>query len=155
MKRTRTARRHRVAVGDSRMDRTTPPALRRFSRWWRRYARLAVVALPLVGAGCADLRPATDDGAKPSAPAVSADPVARMEVPRVQAPARPEALPLPDESKPAAKPEMIHAAPTPAPAAAPAPAAPIDKVLPVSLDLVLRLAQEQNTQVALAREKLR
>lgn len=95
--------------------------------------------LPLLGLGCNGLMPAAGSPA-PLPPIVRAS----AEVTEL----------------PATKPELIPAPPTPSnptgeKAEAPGlpPAAP--RVLPISLDTVLALADEQNTQIALARERVR
>jgi outer membrane protein TolC len=64
----------------------------------------------------------------------------------------PDPMPIPSQERTPVVPAQTAPAPTPAlPQAPPAPA----KVLPISLDTVLRLAEEQNTQIALAREAVR
>jgi outer membrane protein TolC len=85
-------------------------------------------------------------------------------VPVAYQPAQPEKgpqLPLPEPGKPTQlpPPEKINQLPTPQPEkgaqlSAPHPMAAQEKVVPINLDTVFRLAEEQNAQVAVAREKL-
>jgi outer membrane protein TolC len=102
----------------------------------RRFARgLALAGLPLAGLGCAQL--ACSSGPAPAAVARAA---------------------AGEPGKPASKPENIPTLPREVAAAphapVPAPEAAPPKVLPITLDTVLRLAGDQNAKINEAREKV-
>jgi outer membrane protein TolC len=105
--------------------------LRSFPSLLSRRRLAAVAGLPLLALGCANPAPG---------PAALPDPA----IARGAEPA--DTLPPPQPVPPATLPE-------PNPPAAPAEAPP-KKVLPVSLDTVFRLAQDQNLQVQKAREQV-
>lgn len=104
---------------------TRHPVQGRYAAWaGRRLACLALAGLPLAGAACAQLPPA----------ACVQPPVVRG--------ARPDELPAATQLS--TPPQAVTASEVPA----------AKTILPISLDTVFRLAEENNPQIGLAREKI-
>jgi outer membrane protein TolC len=105
---------------------------RRFPRFFNPRRWALGTALPLLALGCATPVPSLAAPPDAAAPLVARGASGDM----------PDTLPAPRPTTPQA--------PSPGPQTAAAP----DKALPVGLDTVFRLAQDQNAQVQLAREKV-
>jgi outer membrane protein TolC len=134
------------------MDRTELRLKDQGRRSWRRGLGTGIAAVTLLGSGCTAMPPASPSPATVRAAAGEGSQLQGSAVGRsaptppskITVALLPPAEPIPTPPRPLQVP--------PAPSASPAEAS---KALPISLDTVLRLAQEQNTQVALAREKVR
>jgi len=125
------------------MDRQARRRLPRLARWaWH----LSLVGLPILGAGCTDASPVAAWFLRPTPTAVVQAAAAKPTQPAIvqvgyQAPA--EKLPLPKEAP-------VNVAPTGIPHVE----AKEPKVVPISLDIILHLAEEQNFKLGQYRAKV-